>query len=303
MPELVASIIGFYARTLGGAPYPDFTLAALDDNLPGGHSPAFFAVLHQPLPTTPYNWSGDPVSFEHVYPHFFLAHEVAHQWWGQAIGWKNYHEQWLSEGLAQYFAVLYAVEDRGPDVLSSLLGRMRDSAMGVTDQGPIFLGYRLGHLKNDGRVFRAVVYNKSAVVMHMLRRLIGDEAFFAGLRDFYATWLFKKAGTGDIKASFARHTAMPLDRFFDRWIQGASVPRVRVDAKIGDDRRTATLRVDQLDDVFDLPLSVLVRFEDGRTELIDLKVTEEHSEHHLSFDQPVRRIDARDELSLVKIER
>ena len=43
-----------------------------------------------------------------TFPEFFLAHELAHQWWGQAVGWRNYHEQWLSEGFAQYFAALYA---------------------------------------------------------------------------------------------------------------------------------------------------------------------------------------------------
>ena len=60
-----------------------------------------------------------PSSFDSIYPHFFLAHEVAHQWWGQAVGWKNYHEQWLSEGLAQYFAALYADTDRGPGTLAA----------------------------------------------------------------------------------------------------------------------------------------------------------------------------------------
>jgi hypothetical protein len=303
MPERVAAVIAFYAKTLGEAPYPDFTLAALDDNLPGGHSPAYFAVLHQALPTTPFQWTNDPVSFEQVYPHFFLAHEVAHQWWGQAVGWKNYHEQWLSEGLAQYFAVLYGAADGGPEVLTGLLGRMRDSAMAGSENGPIFLGYRLGHLRNDGRIFRATVYNKSSVVLHMLRRLIGDEAFFASVRDFYATWRFKKAGTGDFKEAVARHTTMPLDRFFDRWVLGASIPRVRVNTKVGEGGRSATVRVEQLGDVFDVPLSVLVRFQDGGTEPRDLKITEQISEHVLTFDRPVRRVDVRDELTLVRIER
>ena len=71
------------------------------------------------------NWRGDPASFEN-FPQFFLAHELAHQWWGQAIGWKNYHEQWISEGFAQYFAAL-TPEQRGAIVLfANMLRQFRD---------------------------------------------------------------------------------------------------------------------------------------------------------------------------------
>ena len=59
---------------------------------------------------------------------------------------------------------------------------MRRWAIDTSPQGPVYLGYRLGHIKSDSRVFRAVIYNKAAMVLHMLRRLVGDEAFFRGIR-------------------------------------------------------------------------------------------------------------------------
>ncbi len=96
-----------------------------------------------------------------------------------------------------------------------------------SDQGPVYLGYRLGHIRNDGRVFRALVYNKGAITLHMLRRLIGDDAFFRGLRRFYATWRFRKAGTEDVKAAFEAESGRDLDRYFDRWIYGSSLPRLK----------------------------------------------------------------------------
>ena len=181
MAERSRAIFEFYASIVGDAPYPSFTLALSESDLPGGHSPGYFAVLNQPLPTSPFVWRNDPVSFD-SYPTFFLAHELGHQWWGQAVGWKNYHEQWLSEGFAQYFAAMYAEKERGTDTFEDVLRQMRRWAIDASPQGPIYLGYRLGHIKSDSRMFRAVIYNKAAMVLHMLRRLLGNETFFRGIR-------------------------------------------------------------------------------------------------------------------------
>jgi hypothetical protein len=299
----VAAVTRYYAKTVGEAPYPNFTLATLDDNLPGGHSPAFFAIFHQPLPTTPYSWSDDPVAFDNIYPLFFLAHEVAHQWWGQAVGWKNYHEQWLSEGFAQYFAALYAGADRGPDTLEALIADMRDSTIPRLSQGPISLGYRLGHIQSDGRVFRSIIYNKSAVVLHMLRRLIGDDAFFAGVRKFYKDFRFQKAGTDDLRAVFESGTSMPLGRFFDRWISGASIPKLRLTSRVTESGDSAIVKIEQVGDVFDLPLTVSVQYADGRNEDVTIKVTDATVEQSVPLKGPIRRIVAKDELSLFEMVR
>jgi aminopeptidase N len=92
--------------------------------------------------------------------------------------------------------------------------------------GPIYLGYRVGHVKGDSRVFRAVIYNKSAVVLHMLRRLVGDEKFFAGLRRFYREYRFRKAGTDDLRRVMEQESGLSLERFFEQWIYGRAA-RVR----------------------------------------------------------------------------
>jgi hypothetical protein len=303
LPARLAEILKFYATTIGEAPYPDFTVATLDDNLPGGHSPPYFAIWHQPLPTTPYSWSNDPVSFDTMYPLFFIAHETAHQWWGQAVGWKNYHEQWLSEGLAQYFAALYAGSDRGPDTLRALLVQMRESVEGVMAQGPISLGYRLGHVQNEGRMFRAIVYNKSAVVLHMLRRLMGDDAFFKGIREYYDTWRFSKAGTDDFRAIMESKTSLKLTRFFERWMLGSTIPRIRVTAKIETDGKTALVRIEQIGDTFDFPLTVVVQYENNTSEEITVPVTDATVDHKIALKSAARRIFARDELTFVEIVR
>lgn len=257
----VAAVLTFYGTLLDDFPYPSFTLALVDHELPGGHSPAYFALLHQPLPTTPYMWRNDPVHFDE-FPQFFLAHELAHQFWGQSVGWKSYHEQWISEGFAQYFALLYAERHSGPGVVRSVLARMRSTALSSGGQGPVTLGYRLGHVKGDSRVFRAVVYNKSALVLHMLRGLLGDEVFFDGLRRFYRASRFSKVGTDEVRAAFEAASGRSLEGFFERWIHEFAVPTFRYSGQADG----ATLRVtfaQQAGTDFELPVTVTVRYADG----------------------------------------
>lgn len=273
--ERATDIAEYYASLVDDCPYPSFTVALIENELPGGHSPGYFAALNQPLPTSPFVWRNDPASFPD-YPDFFIAHELAHQWWGQAVGWRNYHEQWLSEGFAQYFAALYAARHRGREVFGEVMRQMRHWAMEQGRQGPVYLGYRLGHIKNDSRVFRALVYNKSAVVLHMLRRLLGDDVFFRGIQRFYRESRFKKAGTEDFRLAMEKESGRSLERFFERWIYGATTPRLKFNYRV---EQTASgpevvLHVEQLGELFDVPVPVTLQYADRKPVDVIIPVTE-----------------------------
>jgi hypothetical protein len=261
-----AEILRLYASYVGEIPYDTFTLAMVEDERPGGHSPAYFAMLNNPLPLVPWLPRQDPAVFSN-YPEFYLAHEIAHQWWGQAVGWKNYHEQWLSEGLAQYFAVLYAKERRGDQVFRDMLRHLRRWAMSQSDQGAVHLGYRLGHIKGDSRVFRAIVYNKGASVLHMLRRLIGDDAFFRGLRRYYTENKFNKAGTEDLQRAMEAEADRSLTRFFERWIYASGLPRIRYSTAT--EGQELVVRFEQVGDVYDVPVTVTLNYSDRSIESIE----------------------------------
>ncbi len=300
-------IASFYAGLLGDIPYPSMTVATTDSVLPGGHSPAYFAVLNHELPPTPgviVSWKTDPVSFS-GYPSFFLAHEIAHQWWGQAVGWKNYHEQWLSEGLAQYFAALHAERTAGPEVFADILEQMRDWAMRHSREGPVYLGYRLGHLDGKPRVFRALVYNKGAMVLHMLRGLLGDDAFFGGLQRFYHQSRFKKAGTDALQLAFETESGVPLDRFFERWIHEADLAELNFSSRVettptGDE---VVLRFEQRTErLFDLPVAVDLVYRSGEEETVIMPVTDRVSEMRIPAKGRLRRVRVnRDDAALAKI--
>jgi Peptidase family M1 domain len=302
LAEQANAILQFYASIVGEAPYPTFTLAVTENELPGGHSPAYFAVLNQVLPTAPVIWRNDPVNFE-SFPAFYLAHELAHQWWGQAVGWKNYHEQWLSEGFAQYFAALYAEKALDSNVFPSVLRQMRRSGIDTSPQGPIYLGYRLGHIRNERPVFRSLVYNKSAIVLHMLRRLVGDDQFFFGVRRFYAEWRFKKAGTDDFRLAMEAATGRDLGPFFETWIFGVTIPRVAFSYRLIDNNSIA-VKFEHRGDIAPVPITVTLTYTSGETESVVVPVTERLVERTIPVKGALRKVEANeDNAALVEIEK
>jgi predicted metalloprotease with PDZ domain len=286
--ERSAEIALFYQSIIGDSPYSSFTVALVESDLPGGHSPGYFAMLNQPLPSSPLVWRNDPAAFGN-YPDFFIAHELAHQWWGQAVGWRNYHEQWLSEGFAQYFAALFAQHQKGDEVFASMLRQLRKWSLDTSEQGPVSLGYRLGHIRGESRVFRALVYNKGAAVLHMLRRMIGDDEFFRGLRRFYRDSRFRKVGTDDLQAAMERESGKPLDRFFQQWIYGATIPRVKVAYRL--DGSEVVLRIEQIGEVFDLPVTVSLQYADRKPVEVLVPVTEQVVERRVPLAGVLRSVE------------
>ena len=286
--DTAADILRLYAATVGDAPYEAMTIAMVEHDRPGGHSPAYFAVLNNPLPVTPFVYRNDPAMFT-GFPEFYAAHELAHQWWGQAVGWRNYHEQWLSEGFAQYFAALYARERRGEQIFRDVLRQFRRWAMDQSDQGAVYLGYRLGHIKGDSRVFRALVYNKGATVLHMLRRLVGDDVFFRGVRRYYAENRYKKAGTEDLQRAMEAEAGRSLERFFERWIYQSGLPRIRYSTAV--ESQEVVVRFEQIGDVYDVPITVTVTMADNKVIEEVVRLTDPTFERRVAVSGSVRSVE------------
>jgi hypothetical protein len=302
--DRAADVAAFYAGLMQDVPYSSFALAVVESQVPGGHSPAYFAVLNQPLPGSPFTWRDDPANFDN-FPEFFLAHELAHQWWGQGVGWQNYHEQWLSEGFAQYFAALYAAHRRGPEVFGGIIRSMNRWALTMSDQGPVYLGYRLGHIKGESRVMRALVYNKGAMVLHMLRRLVGDEVFFRALRRFYDEHRFRKTGTDALREAFTAESGRDLSRFFDEWIYGSDLPQLRWTTRTEGQGagQALVVRFEQGERVFDFPITVTLQLADGTVKDIVVLVTDRVVEQRIPYVGTLRGVQVnRDRGALVRDE-
>jgi len=285
---IAADIMRFYGGIMNDTPYESLTIAMLEHDVPGGHSPAYFAIINNAAPFSKLYWGNDPSAFSGV-PEFFLAHELAHQWWGQAVGWKNYHEQWISEGFAQYFSALYAQRAHGDTSFFAMLRQFRRWSISESDQGPIDLGYRLGLIQGQGRIFRAIIYNKGAAVLHMLRRFVGDEAFFNGLRGFYDDRKFRKAGTDDFQRAMETASGRSLDRFFDRWIHGADVPTLRYSSTIHSGEVIVQFDQDSRT-IFDVPVTVTLQYADGHLQDVLVPISDAHVEQRIPTTGTVRDV-------------
>jgi aminopeptidase N len=136
------------------------------------------------------------------------------------------------------------------------------------------------------------VYNKSAVVLHMLRRMMGDEAFFRGVRRFYFRSRFRKAGTGDVREAFEKEGGRSLEAFFRGWIEGSGTPQVQVTwtRDAGASPPVAVLRVEQRGKTFEFPVTATVEYANGTAEDTPVVVRERAGEFRLPLKGDVKSI-------------
>lgn len=230
--DVLESFIGWF----GPFPFEKLSVVLRLWSRSGGHSPASFVVLNE-LPWVeerafPMNMNS-PVDLSR-WREYFLAHEIAHQWWGQGVTAGTYRDQWLSEGMAQFAAALYLRKRYGEEVYASILKRFSQWTEKKSHKGPISLGSRLSFYDFDA--YQAIIYDKSALALNMLREILGDEAFFKGLQDFYGTYKFGAARTGQFRDIMEKVSGRDLKGFFQGWFFSYELPEVRVftmEEKIG----------------------------------------------------------------------
>jgi aminopeptidase N len=228
----------------------------------------------------------------------FRAHEVAHQWWGIGVDFKDYRDQWLSEGFAHYSAAIYALsglkkEDQFLEMLDAwrldVLGEVnfgqglgkhygfRPDAIRRSDgheSGPLAVGYRLRTAETPFD-YRILVYEKGAFVLHMLRMMLtdletGDDTRFRDLmRGFATDHRSEAASTDAFEAAVTVALGEPMDWFFDQWVYGVDVPTYRPDLNVSrlidqDDPFVlhGTIRQEDVPDRFRMSVPILIRFDD-----------------------------------------
>ncbi len=230
--EEVRRILNFYEECFGPFPFEGLRVVQRLWMTGGGHSPASFVVINN-LPRSSNGEKGLDLVFTGKSPvdltqwkEYFLAHEIAHQWWGQALTWARYRDQWLSEGMAQFASALYLRSKYKEEAFSRILKKFATWTEKKSAFGPITLGSRLSYL--DFEAYQAIIYNKSALVLNMLHDLLGPKVFFAGLKEFFEQRKFSAATTSQFRQAMEKVSGRDLDAFFSLWFDSHELPSLRV---------------------------------------------------------------------------
>ncbi len=155
-----------------------------------------------------------------------IAHEIAHQWFGNAVTESDWDDVWLSEGFATYFTLLFIEHSQGRDAFVKGLKESRKSIFGMEKTNPEWK-VRHDNLADMKRVLQRIIYQKGGWTLHMLRNMIGDEAFWKGIRQYYGLYQNSNATTADFQRVMEEVSSMELGWFFDQWLNRAGSPVVK----------------------------------------------------------------------------
>lgn len=267
----IASATAFYRARFGDPPVTHIEVSPL----PGRFGQGFAGMIY--LPTLNYVASLVPGSDTSFFGDFLMAHEVAHQWWGNVVTSGSYHHEWLMEALSSYSAALYMESRRGPKAVETALEGYRRTLFvkgpdGETaeSEGPVVQGRRL-ESSNNPNAFFSVLYGKGTWIIHMLRRRMGDERFIKMLGELRRRYEWKPLDTESFRTLCAEFLPpnspdSKLEAFFDQWVYGTGVPALKltysVKGRPGAYRLTGVVKQSEVPD--DFTVAVPVEVQTGR---------------------------------------
>ncbi len=193
-----------------------------------------------------------------------IVHEIAHQWFGNAVTESDWNDVWLSEGFATYYTLLYREHAYGHD---DFVAGLKDARNRVVDFYKKDYDFQIVRplVEDVNNVSGPMMYQKGAWTLHMLREKIGAEAFNAGVRSYYAEYKDRNARTPDFVRHLEEASGQSLGGFFTQWLFQGGMPHV--DASWSVQGRTVHLDLTQTQPTyrFELEVDVAFRFADGST--------------------------------------
>jgi hypothetical protein len=233
-----------------------------------------------------------------------VAHEVAHQWWGNVVTGKSYQDEWLLEALAHYSALLWIEKKKGSKALEEVMADFQADLLktGADSQtmesaGPLTWGYRLEAAKSAD-AYRIITYEKGAWILHMLRKRMGHERFLKVLAELRRQFEFRAASTADFldlvkKSASPGLTADSIETFFDNWVYSTGIPALRVrysvKGKAPSWKVTGTVEQSSVDQNFSVDIPVEIQFAKGAAQTVWVRTSNESASFSATLKQlPLR---------------
>jgi Peptidase family M1 domain len=257
----IDSSIRFYEKLSGPFPFRNLSVSQIPGTFGQGWPSLLYLSTLSFLPAYAQERAGlSPKSQEH-FTDLVPFHEVAHQWWGNVVGWSSYRDQWIDEAIANYLALMFAENQKNSDrVLRIWLERYRKQLLNksthpdrcITEIGSLSLGNRLISSQSP-EGFEQIVYGKGAWVIHMLRQMLRqpavagqpgtknpDARFIALLQTISSKYAGRAFSTDDFQReieavmtkSMALEGGRSMDWFFEQWVRGTGIPHYSVEFSV-----------------------------------------------------------------------
>ena len=258
--------VAFFSETIAPYPYEKLALivgATRFGGMENSSAIVFTSTLFTPRPSPRMSKTfGIPIGTTDV-----IAHEIAHQWFGDSVTESTWSDLWLSEGFATYFAGLFLQRYESEEAFQAY---MKDAAAAAfnyekTTRTPIFDRDTEDLMK----LLNANNYQKGAWVLHMLRSRLGDDAFFRGLRSYYRAHANATASTEDLRAALEKASGADLRAFFARWVYDSGHPQYELQwFWLGNRELRVVLSQHQPGNAFSDPVPITISTAHGKRDVV-----------------------------------
>jgi aminopeptidase N len=215
-----------------------------------------------------------------------VAHEVAHQWFGDSVTESDWDDVWLSEGFATYFTLLFAEHSAGREAFVSGLKASRTRAIATEKSLP---GVSVIHdnLSDMSKVLNQLVYQKAGWVLHMLRGVVGTDAFWRGIREYYRRYRDGSASTADFERVMEEASGKDLSWFFTQWLRRPTSPSFDGSWHYDPSRRSIDVEISQTQPgpPYRIPLEIGIATEAGQARVERRDLTETHGRFSIAADR------------------
>ncbi len=247
--EPTKKVLEFYSSYVG--PFAYEKLANIQSNSVSGGMEAASAILYS---------ENSVVGDRNVRWRNVVIHEIAHQWFGNAVTEYDWDDVWLSEGFATYFTLLFIEHYYGRD---EFLKGLEDSKKKVSDFYLKNPDYRIVHdnLTDMSKVTSSQTYQKGSWVLHMLRGVMGTENFWKGIRSYYTEFMNANANTADFRKEMEEASGMDLNFFFEQWLYKPGTLSLKGDWRFDSKKKELLIELNQLQtdgSAFSMPIEVAI---------------------------------------------